>query len=321
MKKIVHITFLISLLAAEKIIAQPNSTLKGRIWHNKRGAMKQMKLTVDGAAVVTDNDGFFRVAVPTNRSSVRVLLSTNTYSVIYPLGGEVLLPADKSRAVDVVIGSPKENEYIQQYITINRTINNNTTFSAAKIDSLKTQLDSLKSWLIQMNYTEADLRTARELQEGKDRFYPEIATTIKDYKIKALNLCTAFQYVSNYAFERQDAFYQLKDAIENYNKAFEKYYQQQMNYGRYIDQYWQDDSLKKEYDVITNLALIQIHDQVIFKMQEQVDQIRSYLFRRKKNEAFKNSIKQRIEERTNQLLPLLKLLDETSTPYLLTLSG
>lgn len=321
MKLYSYIVFFTCLLHTGAMSAQPSATLKGRVWHNKRGSMKQLKLTVDGAAVVTDNDGFFRVPVAAGKSAVRILLSTNTYSVLYPLGGELLLPADRSRAVDVVIGSPKENEYIRQYITINRTISNNTSLSASKIDSLKTQLDSLKGWLIKMHYTEADLRSAKELQEGKDRYYPEITGTIRDYLIKASNLSTAFQYVSNYAFDRQDAFYMLKDAIENYNKAFEKFSQQQMNYGRYIIQYWQDDSLKNEYDSISNLSLIRIHQQTIFPMQEQVEQIRQYLFNHQNSPSLKNTIKQKINERILLLTPLLKALDEQSAPFFFSLSG
>ena len=92
--------------------------------------------------------------------------------------------------------------------------------------------------LHKLNYTDTDLRSAKEIQEGKDRNLYDITKDLEDYARNAQNLLSAFKYVSDYAFSNSNALLQLTQAITNYNQAYDRLDGKKVFYQKMIADYW-----------------------------------------------------------------------------------
>ena len=89
-------------------------------------------------------------------------------------------------------------------------------------------------------------RLGKDIQDGKDKYYPEISQNLIEYTNKAIDLKRALKHTSDYAFDHPPALQQLYEAVTNYKNARNLLDQQHLNYEKYILDYWQSDSLKKE---------------------------------------------------------------------------
>jgi hypothetical protein len=302
-------TCTILLLMMSAVVNSQNTiTFKGQVYHNKLGPQKNLSILVDNQyPAVTNDAGVFIISLPKNTNRVKVSLSKSNYNILFPFGGLVLLPRDPNDVPQIIIGNVQENAYMQQYLSLYRLIKNRPVSTGAPIDvqGLKNKMDSLQKLLIQLNYTETELRTAKELQDGKDNYLPEINGDLADFKIKAADLKTAFKYVSDYAFENPAALERLATAINNYNIAFNNLERQRVNYEKRIADYWQDESLTTNFRSLSSLALDTIHRQKIYPMQETIGQIRDYLVRGNKNAGLKKSIQDNIARMVQDLEALL----------------
>ena len=290
--------------------AQHTILFKGQVYHNKSGAQKNMTVLINNQyPAVTNDAGIFQIALPDETNHIRVSLAKPRYAILYPPGGYVLVPRDLNEAPQVILGDIRDNKPLNTYLTIYKQIKSNSATSA-DMEALNKKLDSLEQMLLQMNYTRAELTSAREMQEKRDDYLPEINTTLTDYYNTATDLETAFKYVSDYAFHNAAALEQLGSAIRNYNAGFQKLYNQHLNFEKRVGDYWQSDSLKVEFTRLTGFALDTIHRQKIFPMQETIGEIRKYFTAGLKDAALKKSIQQNIARHVSELEVLLPKLDE-----------
>lgn len=299
--KRVH-TILLSLMLPLWVCGQNSIAFKAQVFHHKLGPQKNISVLIDNQyAAVTNDAGVFIISLPKNTSRVKVSVSSNSYSILYPFGGLVLLPRDVNDVPQIIVGSLRENNFMQQYLSLYRLIKAKTPSAPADIQGLKSKMDSLQKLLLKLNYTESELRTAKQLQDGKEDYLPAINGDLADYKTMAADLKTAFKYVSDYAFENGAALERLSTAIINYNNAFNRLDRQRFTYEKRVSDYWQDDSLSAQFSLLMSFALDTLHRQKIYPMQATIGQIRDYLTRGNKNSALKKSIQEHISSMVGEL--------------------
>lgn len=309
MKKAVFIAFI--LMKCFNCIGQNTFQFKGQIYHTRLGPQENISILIDNQyPAVTNDAGVFKVGLPNTTNHIKVSLSKSNYTILYPYGGFVLVPKDLNDVPQIIIGNASNNDYLQQYLALYKLVKNKPVGSDPGIIDLRRKMDSLQSALIKMHYTETELRTAKEIQDGKDDYLPEINGDIVDFRANAYDLKDAFKYIADYAFENGSALERLASSINNYNNSFNKLDHQHLNYEKRIADYWQSDSLRKVYHDLAGLALDTIHAKNIYPMQATISQIRDYFISRKKNTEAKKSIQQSISKMVQQLEILLTRLDE-----------
>lgn len=300
--------------------AQNTFAFKAQLYHNKLGPQKNVSVLLDNQYTAVTNDaGVFIVNLPKGTNHIKVSLATNTYNILYPYGGYVLVPRDVNDVPQVIIGNIKENDYLNQYLSVYKLLKNKPTTDPNML-LLKNKMDSLEILLTKLHYSQNELRTAKQIQDGKDDYLPEISADIIDYKAKAFDLKTAFQYVSEYAFDNANALQKLAEAITNYNYSYSKLDRQRINYEKRIADYWQSETLRTSYRNLVSFAIDTLHSEKIFPMQQTIAQIREYFDKRNKSNDLKKSIQQKINEQVQQLDMLLPKLDKQSAEVLSALA-
>jgi hypothetical protein len=302
------------------VFAQNTFAFKAKVLHNKTGMMRQFSLLVNSNVAVTNDAGILVVPLTMNTNHVKIQLQQNNYVVLYPTAGYVAIPRDLNDMPEVIIGSPSDNTYLNQYLNLYKAIRNNKSATSAEVKGLDMKLDSLQKILLQLNYSENELRTAKDMQDGKDRTYPEISENLNDFVSRAFDLKASFQYVSNFAFDNPAALQKLHDAAINYTNIYNTLNRQRMNYQKQISEYWQDDSLTREYSSFINFALDSLHTNKLFPLQTDITSINEY-FSGKKSKELKEKIQQHIKEQEVTIQPMLDELKRRNNIFQKALSS
>lgn len=290
------------------VFAQNTYAFKAKVFHNKNGLMKQFNLLVNSNVAVTNDAGIFVVPLDNSISHVKVqLLPQNNYTILYPTAGYIAIPRDLNDMPEIIIGSHTDNTFLTQYLTVYKTIKNNNSATSTDMKGLITRLDSLQKMLLQLNYSESELRSAKDLQDGRDMYLPDISQNLNDFVSRAFDLEASFQYVANFAFDNPAALQKLHDAVTDYTNIYNILNRQRTNYQKQIDEYWQDDSLTTEYNGFINFALDSLHTNKLYPLQADITLINDY-FSGKKSKERKDKIQQRIKDQETIIKPMLEEL-------------
>jgi hypothetical protein len=276
---------------------------KGQIMCNNN-PVKNYTVIVDGKSSTTDDAGIFNTAIKSDATQVNIQASGNQYIIIYPKGGRGLIPKDPNLITQIVVEPFKSNNYLNQYLTQFRQLKDSSGKSRAELKAVHKQIDSITKILYKFNYTNEDLRSAQERQNGTDIYYPEISTTLQNYVNQAINVSSAFKFIAAYAFDNHNALEQIVQAINNYNPAFDKLYTNYNVYAQKIRTYWQDENLTKEYEGIADTLVNVIHRQTIFPLNDLKTRINQYFMGQISNDD-KESSKKNIQAQIAVIIPKL----------------
>lgn len=277
--------------------------------------MRQYTLQINGQAATTNDAGVFVLPINKNMNHVKASLQNASYTILYPNGGFVLVPRDINEITEIVIGNPTENEFLSQYLKIYKQLKNNSSSTSAEITKLAHRLDSLQKMLLQLHYTETDLIKAQEIQDGKDKNYPEITQNLIEFKNRAFDLASSLKYISDYAFDNAAALQKLYEAVTNYNNTRNLLDRQRLNYEKYIKNYWQDEALTNQYRQLASFALDTLHTNSILPLRDEIDLINQY-FQKKKDNQLKKTIQNNINTAMPKLDSQLIILDRKTAAFL-----
>ena len=301
MKRFCFITGL--LLTTALYCAGQTIVFKGQIWCNN-GPVQNYTVLIDGKAATTDDGGIFKIPVLNTASQVTLQPSGNRFIIVYPVGGRVLIPKDAGLVTQIIVEPFQSNKYIDQYLQSVRQLKDSAGKSQAQLKTIKAQVDSVTRMLYRFNYTQENLREARERQDGMDLFYPEITTVLQDYINQTRTLAGAFKFTSAYAFENHNALEQLVQAINNYNPAYNKLYTNYPVYSQKIQDYWANKNLKVMFDGIADTLLNVIHKKTIYPLNDLKTSINQY-FQGQVNGGNKAATKKSIEDQIAAIVPRL----------------
>lgn len=289
------------------VFAQNTFAFKAKVLHNKTGLMKQFSLLVNSSVAVTNDAGILVVPLNNNTNHVKIQLQSSKYVVLYPTAGYVAIPRDLNDMPEIIIGSHTDNTYLNQYLNLYKAIKNNKNATSLEVKALDNKLDSLQKILLQLNYSETELRTAKELQDGRDKYYPEISQNLYEFVGRAFDLAASFQHVADFAFNNPVALQKLHDAVTEYTNIYNILNRQRTNYQKQIDEYWQDDSLSMEYTSLISYALDSLHTNKLFPLKDDITLINEY-FSGRKSKELKEEIQLRIKEQETTVKPMLEEL-------------
>jgi hypothetical protein len=302
------------LVRNNTVFSQNTFAFKAKVLHNKTGMMKQFSLLVNSSIAVTNDAGIFVIPLTNNTNHVKIQLQQSNYVVLYPTAGYVAVPRDLNDMPEIIIGSHTDNTYLNQYLNLYKAIRNNKGATSAEVRALDVKLDSLQKILIQLNYSETELRTAKDMQDGRDRSYPEISENLNDFVSRAFDLKASFQYVSNFAFDNPAALEKLREAATTYTNTYNVLNRQRMNYQKQINEFWQDDSLSHDYNSLISFALDTLHANRLFPLQADITLINEY-FLGKKTKELKDKIQLHIKDQDVNIQPLLDELRKKNTAF------
>jgi hypothetical protein len=289
--KQLHIVLLFGCLNITAF-AQNTFAFKAKVIHNKKGIMKDFTILVNSEVATTNDAGIFIIALNNDVTHIKVALEQTNYTVLYPTDGYVAVPRDLNDVPEIIIGSPQDNTYLNQYLAIYKEIKSNNSTTGSELSALAKQLDSLQQILLQLNYTETDLRSAKEMQDGRDRYYPEITQNLVEFVDKAFDLQRALQNLTSFAFDNAAARQNMYNAVTDYNHIRNTLSEQRFNYEKFIGDYWQDDSLTSHFRSLIVYALDSFHQGKILPLQNDITQINQYLTNN--NKDLKEKIQQNI---------------------------
>ena len=296
-KRLLFILFFVCINIAAS--AQNTFAFKAKVIHNKKGIMKDFSILVNSEVATTNDAGIFLILLNNDATHVKVALQQTGYTVLYPTGGYVSVPRDLNDMPEIIIGSPQDNTYLNQYITIYKEIKSNNTATASELSSLTKKLDSLQQILLTLNYTETDLRTAKEMQDGRNRYYPEITQNLIEFVDKAFDLQRALQNITAFAFDNASALQNMYNAVTDYNHIRNNLSAQRFNYEKFIADYWQDSSLTNHFHSLIVYTLDSLHEGKILPLQNDITQINLYLSNKNKD------LKERIQKSIAKDMPSL----------------
>lgn len=266
MKMKIYFCYIILLLCIECVNAQ-TILLKAQVIY-KNELLKNYTLLVDGRAATTDFSGILLSPVPNSKSQVKIQTQDKRYFILYPRGGNILVPKDYTLITEIMLGTFGDDPNIKVYNKILKELNDAGRKPGVNITPLQQKLDSIEALLTRLNYSKEDLRTARERQDGIDLYYPEITTTLRNYLSQANEVKNAFKYTAEFALSQQTALTVLIQAINSYNPVIEKLYLTQTSYSKKIIDYWQDTALQKKFDNITDNIINEITKKTVTKLNE-----------------------------------------------------
>lgn len=301
-------------LCGRHVSAQNTFSFKAKVIHNKKGLMKNVTVLVNSNSAVTNDAGILVIGLPNTTTHVKVALQQNNYTILYPTAGYIAIPRDLNDMPEIIIGSPNDNTYLNQYLGLYKEIQNNNSAGSAEMNKLNKKLDSLQAALLQMNYTESDLRSAKDMQDGRDKYYQEISENLNDFTSRAIDLKNAFEYTANYAFDNPAALQQLNKAVTDYTDVYNNLNRQRNNYEKYLADYWQNDSLTLHYKNLIQYALDTIHTRNLFTMKDDINSINQY-FSGNKSKELKDKIQQHIKKETDNLQPMLEALKQRNALF------
>jgi cell division septum initiation protein DivIVA len=268
--------------------------LKGQLLQDTK-VIKNYSVLIDGKPETTDDAGIFSAEIGSSVKQVKIQTSDQKYIIVYPRDGKILVPKDASLITEIVVANFKSNDYLKEYLTVSKQIKDSIGKSQGQIKSLNTQLDSITSMLHKLNYSDTDLRSAKEIQEGKERNLFDITKDIEDYSRNAQNLLSAFKYLSDYAFSNSRGLEQLSEAITNYNDVYNRLDGKKVFYQKTIADYWGQDEANSFQNIIS-FAMDTIHANKIYPLRDLMQQIRDYFNANNKNNQLKLSIQKKIAD-------------------------
>jgi hypothetical protein len=156
---------------------------------------------------------------------------------------------------------------------------------------------------------------------SKDEAFPLISGTINDYLNEAKDFKDAFHMLGVQATESRQAHTRLTEAIEQYNRAFEKLNKDRLTYEKYVATFWKNDVESFEFKSLMDYILGDVHNVSILTLNQKINTINDIAGGKiKKAGEKKRELEKDISEEVLRLEKQLQELDRRTNRILHTLS-
>ena len=156
---------------------------------------------------------------------------------------------------------------------------------------------------------------------SKDEAFPLISATVNDYLNEAKDFKDAFQMLGLQATESRQAHARLTEAIEQYNRAFEKLNKDRLTYEKYVATFWKSDVESFEFKSLMDYILGDVHNVSILTLNQKINTINDIAGGKvKKASEKKRELEKDISEEVLRLEKQLQELDRRTNRILHTLS-
>ena len=286
---------------SETCVAQTVS-LKAHFYY-KNELVKNFTALVDGNESTTNLSGLLTAPILSSKTQIKIQPKDKKYVILYPTGGNVLVPKDNTLVVEIILAGVTDDPNIKMYQQILREINESKNKPPDVLAQLKKRFDLLEAQLKKLNYSTDDLRNAQDRQNLKDIYFPEITKALNNYVVQAANVQNAFKYTAEFAFNNPNALQKLVQAITDYNPCFEKLNENYSNYSKQLKQNWQSDTLINSFNSLADYILNDFHKQNILPFNDIKNNINKYFLGELPGN--KNDNKTKIQNDITSALPSL----------------
>lgn len=156
---------------------------------------------------------------------------------------------------------------------------------------------------------------------SKDEAFPLISATVNDYLNESKDFKDAFQMLGLQATESRQAHARLTEAIEQYNRAFEKLNKERLTYEKYVATFWKSDMESFEFKSLMDYILGDVHNVSILTLNQKINTINDIAGGKvKKPSEKKRELEKDISEEVLRLEKQLQELDRRANRILHSLS-
>jgi hypothetical protein len=259
------------------------TVFRGRIVMTPGGPpVTTMRVRLGSHGIATPRaDGSFEGAVPVAARSILITVDTGTdeWQAWHPKL-PVSVPQDPTVVTEVLVG-PSVDATLRRLFA-NDAAQREASFKAQGVsDSLiRSLLDTIRlEFAERTSLREADLAAATADAARRAEVLPGLSAALELYTIKLSNLHLAFTYIAGPAFTSDSAFAQLKQAILDYNPAFEALKSQRESYISAVSRYWRSDALSSELRSTLDFALGDIHEVLVLPLNAILVDVRDVVTR------------------------------------------
>lgn len=156
---------------------------------------------------------------------------------------------------------------------------------------------------------------------SKDDAFPLISATVNDYLNEAKDFKDAFQILGVQATESRAAHGRITEAVQQYNRAFEKLNKERFTYEKYVATFWKNDVELFEFKSLMDYILGDVHNVSILTLNQKITTINDIAGGKvKKPGEKKRELEKDISEEVLRLDKQLQELDRRANRILHTLS-
>ena len=258
--------------------------------------VKNFPIILNGESVKTNIAGSISMPFKTTVHQVTVgLNAAANYTIVSPADGLLNLPMDANdiNTITVTDKRLKANELLAtQIVALQKKLQQLSAQNTAQKNQVLQQLNYLVAQGKKNNLSADQLRSAKELLNGRDSCFPLVAATLNTYVSRAKDVHDAFETMANFALDNKQAFDAMKKTVLNYNETYEQWNTQKSNYEKSINDYWQSKELALKYQNLTDYALNEVHRTYILQLNSLLKKINSYA--QEKNNKKKKELKSQI---------------------------
>lgn len=267
-------------------------------------------LEVNGARVSTNNDGIISLVLDPASRFISVQSLDARYRILYPAGGQVLIPASSQDIPNIVIGKPSPRQTTQEAIGILKQLDSIRQYlQAERRDKLDTLLLARQDSILAEAHkryalTDRDLRTAREVMEGRDLNFREISGAFSHYLNQAKNLRDAFANIASFAFSNPKALRLLDSTITLYSATYDTIYNQHAAWEQHLRDFWFSTELALGFHNLSDFALNDLHREYFLMLNvDVIKKINTYF--NETSARKKRSLKEEVISHIKGVLPHL----------------
>lgn len=289
--------------------------------------LKDISLSVDGksCACTVRESGYFETAIPDDAGEFVLKINGDELVIAYPVNGQVLVPRDMRKITQVFVNDNDQKDKInavvsfskalEEFKRVNADIKNNNTAglskNAAYLDSTLAKMDDMNTYLKQLlQVNDSALVDAAWALKGKEQYYPNISASLGNYIRTAKDLRTCYindlELIIDGNKKARDHFREITLA---YTNSYERLDSSHKMFEQAIITYWKNKEWSDKFNNISNLALIDLHQNHLKNLSDIIIPNINRLMNGRKMEYSKEELVKLVDRDKNTIYSLLDGLD------------